>query len=114
MTEYFPNSKYFEKSVEVKLGLSNYAKKKKKQINKSSKYATGADASKFAERTDLASLKAEVDKSNIEKLQLDLVDLSKLIDLIKKGFVKMSLYDELVKKVDAIQTTDASDTTNLV
>ena len=34
-----------------------------------------------------------------------MVDLSKLSDVIKHEVVKMSVYEELVKKVNAIQTT---------
>ena len=34
------------------------------------------------------------------------VDLKKLSDVVDKKVVKKDMYDELVKKVDAIKTTD--------
>ena len=37
------------------------------------------------------------------------VDLSELSDIVKNGVVKSTGYDELIKKVNAIQTTDTSD-----
>ena len=40
---------------------------RKKQIKK--KNTTGVDTSKFAKKTDLASLKSEVDKITIDKLE---------------------------------------------
>ena len=43
------------------------------------KNATGIDASKLATKADLVSLKAEIDKSDIEKLVPVPVDLSKLM-----------------------------------
>ena len=36
------------------------------------------------------------------------VDLKKLSDVVDKEVVKKDVYDELVKKVNAIQTTDTS------
>ena len=46
--------------------------------------ATGVDTSKFAEKVDLASLKLEIDKSDIDKLETTPVDLSKLSHVVKK------------------------------
>ena len=43
------------------------------------KNATGIDTSKLATKADLVSLKAEIDKSDIEKLVPVPVDLSKLM-----------------------------------
>ena len=47
------------------------------------KNATGIDTSKLAAKSDLVSLKAEVDKLDIDKLVPVLVDLSKLSDVLK-------------------------------
>ena len=104
--------------------MSNYA------IKADLKIATGADTSDFAKKTDLANLKSDVDKLDIDKLEqvpiglnslkskvdklvVDKLvpvpaDLSKLSDVVKNDAVKMTEYDELVKKVNAIQTTDTS------
>ena len=46
--------------------------------------------------------------SLIGKLETNPVDLSKLSDIVKNEVVKKSEYNELVKKVNATQTTDTS------
>ena len=51
------------------------------------------------------SLKAEVDKLNIDKLVPVPIDLSKLSDIVKNDFVKKTVYNNLVKKVYNIDTT---------
>ena len=47
------------------------------------KDATGIVASNFEQKSDLASLKTEVDKLDIEKLVPVLVDLGKQSDVVK-------------------------------
>ena len=42
------------------------------------KNATGVDTSKLAAKSDLASLKTEVDKIDVDKLKIAPIDLSKL------------------------------------
>ena len=62
MSEYF--SKWFRsfgRSINVKVDLSNYATKT------DLKNVTHVDTSSFALKTNLASLKAEVDKLSIDK-----------------------------------------------
>ena len=59
-------------NVKVELDLSNYA------LKADLKLATGVDTFKFATQTDLASLKSEIDKSGIIKLETASVALSKL------------------------------------
>ena len=56
----------------------------------------------------LSSLKSKVDKLDILKLKTTPVDLSKLSNVVKNDVVKKTKYHELVKKVNAIQTTDTS------
>ena len=56
----------------------------------------------------LSSLKSAVDKLNIGKLENTPVDLSKLSNVVKSNVVKETEYVELVKKINAIQTSDAS------
>ena len=46
--------------------------------------------------------------SLIGKLETNPVNLSKLSDVVKNEVVKKSEYNELVKKVNAIQRTDTS------
>ena len=49
--------------MKVELDLSNYATKA------NLKNATGVDTSDFAEKTDLANVKSDVDKLSIDKLK---------------------------------------------
>ena len=66
---------------------------------------THVDTSSFALKTNLANLKAEVDKLDIDKLVPVSVDLSKLSDVVKNDVVKKDVYDKLVAKVDNIDTS---------
>ena len=71
MNQYFP--KLYEPSgrdITVKVDLSNYATKT------DIKNISHIDTSSFALKSNLASLKTEVDKSDINKLVLVPVDLS--------------------------------------
>ena len=61
MSQYFP--KPFDGDVNVKVDLSNYATKT------DIKDISHADTLNFALKTNLASLKAEVDKLDIDKLK---------------------------------------------
>ena len=63
--------------MKVKIDLTNYATQK--DIN---------DTSNFALKTNLANLKTEVDKLDIDKLAPVPVDLSKLSDVVKNDVVK--------------------------
>ena len=67
---------------------------------------THVDASSFALKTNLANLKTEVDKLDIDKLAPVPVDLSKLSDVVKNDVVKKTVYDKLVAKVNNIDTND--------
>ena len=54
-------------------------------------------------------MKSKVDNSDVGKLVAVPVDLSKLSDAVKNDVVKKTEYDRLVRKVNAIQTTDTND-----
>ena len=62
------------------------------------------DTSRFALRSNLASLRTEVDKLDIDKLVPVLVDLSKLRDVVKNAVVKQTAYGKLAAKVNSICT----------
>ena len=64
------------------------------------------DTSSFALKTNLASLKTEVDKLDIDKLAPVPVDLSKLSDVVKNDVVQKTAFDKLVVKVNNIDTND--------
>ena len=59
----------------------------------------------FALKSNLASLKTEVDKLDIDKLVTAPVDWSKLSDVVKNDVVKKTMYDKLVAKVKNIDTS---------
>ena len=100
--------------------MSNYATKLDLEN------ATDLDASGFAKKIDLVNLKSDVDKLDIDKLKNVLsnlsnlknkvdklvpvpVDSSKLSNVVKNDVVKKNEYDEFVKKVNNIKTTNSSD-----
>ena len=85
--------------INVKVDLSNYATKT------DLKNVIHADNSSFALKSNLASLKTEVDKLYIDKLTPIPVDLSKLSDIVKIDVVKKTEYNKLVAKVNNIDTT---------
>ena len=63
MTEHFRKPKSLGGRVKVEFDLSNYATKT------DLKNATVVDTSKLSKKVDLASLKSNVDKLNINKLK---------------------------------------------
>ena len=67
---------------------------------------THNDTSSFGLITNLANLKTEVDKLEIDKLAPVPVDLSKLSDVVRNDVVKKIVYDKLVAKVNNIGTND--------
>ena len=80
--------------------MSNYATKT------DVKNVTHVDTSSFALKTNLANLKTEIDKLDIDKLAPVPVDLSKQSDVVKNDVVKKTVYDKLVAKVNNIDTSD--------
>ena len=77
MSEYFPKPSSHEENIKVKIDLTNYATKDIKNF-------THVDTSSFALKTNLSSLKTEVDKLDIDKLVPVPNDLSKLSNVVKK------------------------------
>ena len=61
--------------------------------------------SNFALKTNLANLKTEVDKLDIDKLVPVPNHLSKLSNVVKNEVVKKTVYDNLVAKVNSIDTS---------
>ena len=97
MRQYFPKPfESFGGNINVKVDLSNYATKADIEN------VTLANTSNFALKTNLTSLKTEVDKLDIDKLLPVPVDLSKLSDAVKNDVVKKAVYDKLVAKVNNI------------
>ena len=67
---------------------------------------THVDTSSLALKTNLANLKTEVDKLEIDKLAPVPLDLSKLSDVVKNDAVKKTVCDKLVAKVNNTDTSD--------
>ena len=89
----------FGGDIDFKVDLSNYATKA------DIKNISHVDTSSFALKSNLASLKTEVDKLDIDKLKPVSVDLSKLSDVVKNDVVKKLVNDKLVEKVNNIDTS---------
>ena len=101
MSQYFAKPyEPFSGDINVKVDLSNYATKT------DLKNISHVDVSSFALKSNLASLKTEVDKLDINKLVPIPVDLSKLSDVVKSDVVKKTEVNKLVTKVDNIDTTN--------
>ena len=90
MSQYFPKPyEPFGGDINVKVDLSNYATKT------DIKNILHVDTSRFALKTNLANLKTEVDKLDIDKLAPVPTDLSKLSNVVKNDVFKKDVYDKL-------------------
>ena len=117
MSKYFPKPyEPFAGNINVKVGLSNYATKA------DIKSITHVDTSSFVLKTNLASLKTEIDELDFDKLKslpnnlsnlktkvdkLDIhkfapvpVDLSKLSNVVKNEVVKKTEYNAKKKSIE--------------
>ena len=100
MSQYFPKPyEPFDGDINVRVDLPNYATKT------DIRNISHVDTSAFALKSNLASLKTEVVKLDIDKLVPVPVDLSNLIDRVKNDVVKKTAYDKLVAKVTSIGTS---------
>ena len=101
MSDYFRRPyKRFDGDINVKVDLSNYATKT------DLKNVSHIDVSSFALKSNLASLKTEVDKIDAEKLKTVPVDLVKLSNVVKNDVIKKTEYDKLVAKLNGIDSTN--------
>ena len=88
MSQYFPKPyEPFGGDINVKVDLSNYATKT------DFKNVSHVDVSSFALKSNLASLKTEVDKLDIDKLAPVPNDLAKLSNVVKNDVIKKTVYD---------------------
>ena len=100
MSQCFPKPyEPFGRYINVKVDLSNYATKT------DIKNISHIDTSSFALKSNIAILKTEGDKSDIDKLVSVPVDLTKLSDLLKYDVVEKKAYDKLVAKVNSIDSS---------
>ena len=97
MSQFFPKPyEPFGGDINVKVDLSNYATKT------DLKKVTGTDTSNVALKSNLAKLKAKVDKIDVEKLKTVPFDLSGHVD---NEVVKKTVCDKLIAKVNNIDTS---------
>ena len=99
MSKFFPPYRGDSNDIKVELDLSNYAKKD------DVKNITHIDVSSYATKTNLVSLKSEVDKIDTDKLKTVPADLAKLSNVVKNDVVKKTTYNTLKNKVGAIDTS---------
>ena len=97
MGQYFAKQfRSFGENIDIKVDYSNYATKTKL------KNVAHIDTLSSALKTNLATLKTEVYKLEIDKLAPVLVDLSKFSDAVKNNVVKRPDDDTLAAKVSNI------------
>ena len=77
-------------NIKVELDLANYATKD------DVKNITHVDVSSYATKTNLAALKSEVDKIDVDKLKTTPADLVKLSNAVKSYVVKKTDYNTQV------------------
>ena len=95
MSQYFPKPyEPFGGDINVKVDLSNYATKT------DLKNVLHVDVTSFALKSNLANLKTEVDKLDIDKLTPVPNYLAKLSNVVKNDLVEKTEYDKLVAKVN--------------
>ena len=95
MSQYFPKPyEAFSGNVKVKVDLPNYATKA------DIKNISHVDTSSFALKTNLANLKTEVDKLDIDKLVPVPDDLSKLSNVVKNDVIKKADYNTKITEIE--------------
>ena len=95
MSAYYPPYRSSSNNVKVELDLTNYATKT------DLKNITHVDVSSFASKTNLAALKTEVDKIDVDKLKTTPNDLAKLSNVVKNEVVKKTDYNAKVTSIES-------------
>ena len=95
MSQYYPPYRSSSNNIKVELDLANYATKTDPNN------ITHVDVSSFASKTNLATLKTEVDKIDANKLKTTPADLAKLTNAIETDVVKKTDYHTKVTVIEA-------------
>ena len=103
-SQYFPPYESTN-NIKAELDLANYATKD------DVKNITHVDVSSYATKTNLAALKSEADKIDVDKLKTTPTDLAKLSNVVKNDVVKKTDYNT---KVTSIENQIAGVTKNTV
>ena len=104
MSQYYPPYKSSSSNVKVEFDLTNYATKT------DLKNITHVDVSSFTIKTNLAALKTEVDKIDVDKLKTAPFDLAKLTNAVENDLVKKTDYNTKVTTIET-QIADLSKNT---
>ena len=91
---YYPPYKSSSNKIKVELDLTNYATKT--DLNN----ITHVGTISFASKTNLAALKTEVDKIDVDKLKTTPIDLDRLTNLVKNDAVKKTDYNAKVTSIE--------------
>ena len=92
---YYPPHQSSRNNVKVELELTNYATKT------DLKNITHVDVSSFASKTNLAALKTEVDKIDVDKLKTTPAHLAKLSNVVQNDVLKKTDYSTKVTSIEA-------------
>ena len=92
---YYPPYRSSSNNIKVELNLSNYATKD------DVKNIAHIDVSSYATKSNLASLKTEVDKIDTDKLKTVPTDLAKLSNVVKNDVAKTTDYNAKVTSIEA-------------
>ena len=95
MSKYYPLYKSSSNNIKVELDLTNYATKT------DLKNITHVDVSSYASKTNLAALKSQVDKIDVDKLKITPTDWAKLSNVVKNNVVKKTDYSTKVTSIEA-------------
>ena len=95
MSTNYPPYKSSSQNIKVELDLANYATKD------DVKNITHVDVSNFVSKANLAALKSEVDKIDVDKLKAAPVDLAQLTNAVENDLVKKTNYNTKVTSIES-------------
>ena len=95
MSTYYPPYRSSSNNIKAELDLSNYATKD------DVKNITHVNVSSYTTKTNLAALKTEVDKIDVDKLKTTPADLAKLSNVVKNDMVKKTDYSTKLTSIEA-------------
>ena len=105
MSTYYPPYKSSSQNIKVELDFANYATKT------DLKNIAHVGVSSYLSKTNLAALKSEVDKIDVDKLKTTPTDSAKLSNVVKDDVVKKTDYNT---KVTSIENQIAGITKNTI
>ena len=94
MSQYFPPYNNSSENIKVELDVTNYATKD------DVKNIIHVELSSYATKTNLAALKTEVEKIDVDKLKTVPVDLAKLSNVVNNDVVKKTDYNTKVTSIE--------------